>query len=80
MLRVVDAGPGVRQAELERIFEAFHRSDTHEAHRGSGLGLAIAKGFVDANGGRIWAESLPGQGTVIAIEFPIEPQPQVTQT
>ena len=42
---------------------------------GSGLGLAIVKGFVEANGGRVWAESLPGQGTVFAIELPLAEQP-----
>ena len=44
-------------------------------HGGSGLGLAIARGFVDANGGTIRAESLPGQGTAIVIELPVEKQP-----
>ncbi len=39
-------------------------------HKGSGLGLAIARGFIEANGGRLWAESQPGQGTSFAIEFP----------
>ena len=56
------------------MFEPFYRGDGRRAvgQRGSGLGLAIAKGFVDANGGRIWAESLPGQGTVIVLELPLE--------
>ena len=65
LLRVGDRGPGVASGELERIFEPFHSSGS-----GSGLGLAIARGFVEANGGRIRAESLPGQGTTIAITLP----------
>jgi two-component system, OmpR family, sensor histidine kinase KdpD len=73
IVRVVDQGPGIPEAELERVFEPFYRGeDQHRpGPRGSGLGLAIARGFVEANGGRIWAESLPGQGTVIAIELPV---------
>ena len=38
---------------------------------GSGLGLAIARGFLEANGGRIRAESLPGQGTSFVIQLPL---------
>jgi len=65
IIRVVDHGPGIPPAELERIFEPFYRSNGDI--RGSGLGLAIARGFVEANGGRIWAESRPGQGSSFAI-------------
>ena len=74
IIRIVDLGGGIPEAELERVFEPFYRGDGRRAvgQRGSGLGLAIAKGFVDANGGRIWAESLPGQGTVIVLELPLE--------
>jgi two-component system, OmpR family, sensor histidine kinase KdpD len=72
LIRVVDRGPGIPKAELDRIFEPFHRADRADGHRGSGLGLAIVRGFVEANGGRVWAESLPGQGTVFVIELPVE--------
>ena len=41
-----------------------------------GLGLAIAKGFVEANGGTIAVESLPGQGTSFVVELPIDPGPE----
>jgi two-component system sensor histidine kinase KdpD len=71
-VRIVDQGPGIRAGELERIFMPFYRSPGQsEGHQGSGLGLAIAKGFVEANGGRISVESLPGQGTSFVIEFPL---------
>jgi two-component system sensor histidine kinase KdpD len=61
LIRVVDHGPGIARADLERIFEPFQRA-SDGAVRGAGLGLAIARGFADANGGRVWAESREGQG------------------
>ena len=77
MLRIVDRGPGIPAAQLERVFQPFYRSGTDETgHRGSGLGLAIARGFLEVNGGRIWAESLPGQATTFVVELPLEPAPQ----
>jgi two-component system sensor histidine kinase KdpD len=84
VVRVVDQGPGIGSAERDRIFEPFYRVPTHpsgsgEAGAGSGLGLSIAKGFVEANGGTIAVESLPGQGSSfvvsLPIELPIQPQP-----
>jgi two-component system sensor histidine kinase KdpD len=73
MIRVVDRGPGIASEELKRIFEAFYRAPGQRtAHTGSGLGLAIVKGFVEANGGRVWAESLPGQGTSFVVALPVE--------
>jgi two-component system, OmpR family, sensor histidine kinase KdpD len=71
VLRISDHGPGIPQEELERVFEPFHRSRESSESTGSGLGLAIARGFLEANGGRIRAESLPGQGTSFVIQVPI---------
>ena len=71
ILRISDHGPGIPGEELERVFEAFHRSRGAADSTGSGLGLAIARGFLEANGGRIRAESLPGQGTSFVIQVPI---------
>jgi two-component system sensor histidine kinase KdpD len=68
IVRVVDQGPGVPLDELERIFEPFHRG---HARSGAGLGLAIARGFAAANGGRVWAESKPGQGSTFALALPL---------
>ncbi len=68
LLRVGDRGPGMAREELERVFEPFHSAGDHS---GTGLGLAIARGFVEANGGRIRAESLPGQGTTIVVALPL---------
>lgn len=73
LVRVVDRGPGIARQELQRIFEAFYRGPaTQSGHTGSGLGLAIVKGFIEANGGRVWAESLPGQGTSFVVALPLE--------
>ena len=82
VIRIVDRGPGIPEKELERIFEAFYRGSASDSHGGAGLGLAIVRGFVEANGGQVSVESLPGQGTAFVVEFPlggdgstIEPDP-----
>jgi len=67
LVRVVDHGPGIGRADQERIFEPFVRGP-HESG-GSGLGLAIVRGFVEANGGNVHVESLPGQGASFVVEL-----------
>jgi len=72
IVRVVDRGPGIPPAQLERVFEPFYRAGTSTGgHRGSGLGLAIARGFAEANAGSLHVESLPGQGATFVFEFPL---------
>jgi two-component system sensor histidine kinase KdpD len=73
IVTVADQGPGIEPAELERIFEPFYRGHSAKRHAstGSGLGLAIAKGFIEANGGAISVDSLPGQGTSFVVSLPI---------
>jgi two-component system sensor histidine kinase KdpD len=56
LVAVRDYGIGLAGDELEPIFEAFRRGTGAEGRTGAGLGLAIARGFVQANGGRVWAE------------------------
>ncbi|MEO8966433.1 MAG: ATP-binding protein [Solirubrobacteraceae bacterium] len=72
VISVVDTGPGVPPAEQARIFEPFYRGrgGQDDGWTGSGLGLAITRGFVEANGGTIEVESLPGQGTTFVISLP----------
>jgi K+-sensing histidine kinase KdpD len=70
VVRIVDQGPGIPESEWQRIFEPFQRSGSDTGRTGSGLGLAIAKGFVEANGGEIAIESLPGQGTSFVVTLP----------
>jgi two-component system, OmpR family, sensor histidine kinase KdpD len=72
IVRIVDRGPGIPPAQLERVFEPFYRAGTPGGeHRGSGLGLAIARGFTESNGGALHVESLPGQGATFVFELPI---------
>jgi K+-sensing histidine kinase KdpD len=69
VIRVIDQGPGIPEPERKRIFEPFYSADSGE-QGGIGLGLAIAKGFVEANGGEIAVESMPGQGSTFVVTFP----------
>ena len=69
VVRIVDHGPGIPRRVVDRIFDAFERGSP--AGDGTGLGLAIARGFVQANGGRVWAESEPGRGASFSVAFPV---------
>jgi two-component system sensor histidine kinase KdpD len=76
VVRIVDRGPGIPPAQLERVFEPFYRAGTAQGgHRGSGLGLAIARGFTESNGGRLHVESLPSQGATFVFELPLSAPP-----
>ncbi|HLO03433.1 MAG TPA: ATP-binding protein [Symbiobacteriaceae bacterium] len=69
---VSDSGPGIAADQLERIFERFTRAPGEASRRasGTGLGLAIARNIVEQHGGRIWAESAPGQGATFTVALP----------
>jgi two-component system sensor histidine kinase KdpD len=71
LVRVIDRGPGIAPGEAERIFEPFQRGTRTREVRGAGLGLAIARGFAEANGGRVWAESREGQGATFVLALPL---------
>lgn len=74
---VWNAGEGIPEADLERIFEKFEqaRSERTRRVRGTGLGLPISRGIVEAHGGTIWAESAPGEGARFVVTLPEEPPP-----
>jgi two-component system sensor histidine kinase KdpD len=66
---VLDRGPGVATADLERVFEKFYRAG--EGRGGVGLGLTICRGIVVAHGGRIWVEPRPGGGAAFRFTVPL---------
>lgn len=72
-ISVLDRGPGVPEAELERIFEPFYRTDKSRDHRqdGQGIGLAITSRVMELHGGRVTARNRPEGGLEIALELPL---------
>lgn len=72
-LAVHDTGPGIPQAELDRVFDKFYRLDPRSRVAGSGMGLAICKGLVEAHNGRIWAERGATGGTIMRFTLPLPP-------
>jgi light-regulated signal transduction histidine kinase (bacteriophytochrome) len=67
---VADNGRGFDPGAAERVFGIFERLDADQSVQGTGLGLAICRRIVEAQGGRIWAESEPGRGSVFRFTLP----------
>ncbi len=73
VLTVADTGIGIPEADRDRLFEKFVRMENAKKvdANGSGLGLFIVKKVIDAHGGKIWFDSVEGQGTTFFIELPV---------
>jgi two-component system sensor histidine kinase KdpD len=71
-IHVVDHGPGLPAEERDALFQPFRRGDA--AQRGSGLGLSIARGFAEANGGRLWAQDDQAGGHLV-LSLPLATRP-----
>jgi two-component system sensor histidine kinase KdpD len=76
---VTDQGPGLQDQDLERLFEPFVRGRAaRHGSAGTGLGLTITRGLLAAEGGRVWAEQVPGSGARFTLEVPAPRRAAVT--
>ncbi|SIR85672.1 two-component system, OmpR family, sensor histidine kinase KdpD [Aquipseudomonas alcaligenes] len=78
-IAVADQGPGIPEAEREKIFDMFYTAARGDrGGQGTGLGLAICQGMVGAHGGRVTVgEGLDGRGACLTLHLPLHPQPQL---
>jgi len=72
LIWVKDTGAGITPDHMPHIFDRFYQASKSERH-GTGLGLTICRGIVEAHNGRIWAESVPGEGTTMYFTIPFKP-------
>ncbi|MEB3226649.1 MAG: histidine kinase [Synechococcus sp.] len=68
---VIDTGPGIPEAEQEKIFEGHFRLKRDATQEGYGLGLAVCRQIIQAHHGRIWVDSIPGQGSAFHFTLPV---------
>lgn len=70
LIKVKDNGIGIAPEYQDKIFEMFRRLHTREEYEGTGIGLATCKKIVDRHAGKIWVESVAGEGSIFNIELP----------
>jgi signal transduction histidine kinase len=71
-ITIKDNGPGIKEKDLDKIFDRFYRPDTSRNTEGAGLGLSIAKAIIQAHNGKIEAESEVGKGSCFIITLPLK--------
>jgi signal transduction histidine kinase len=73
VVSVSDTGPGIAPADQQKIFEEFQQADSSSTRKkgGSGLGLSISRRIVELHGGRLWVESVPGEGSTFYFTVPL---------
>src|SRR6201982_1064399 len=78
-LSVRDTGPGISTADQTRLFQEFQQADNAITKKkgGTGLGLAISKRIIEMHGGRIWVDSMVGQGSTFSFTLPVIVERQV---
>ena len=81
-VRVTDEGMGIRPEVLEKLFEPYTRVESQATRyiQGTGLGLAISRQIVMLHGGKIWAESEPGAGSIFHFTIPLDASRPVTDS
>jgi signal transduction histidine kinase len=74
VVSVSDTGPGIAEADRRKIFEEFQQADSSSTRTkgGTGLGLSISRRIVELHGGRLWVESVPGEGSTFHFSVPIK--------
>ena len=77
LVTIADQGLGLKEDELERVFDKFYRVERSERVTGTGLGLAICKGIIEAHDGKIWAENRDGGGVKITFTLPVQETPHI---
>ncbi len=75
VVAVCDTGPGIPKKDQVRLFQPFQQTDQTIRQRfgGTGLGLSISRNFIEMHDGKLWVESVEGQGSTFTFQIPIEP-------